>query len=840
MNFLANKRIIKTHTKLVKHAENSESKYKNLSDQELRLRASNLQGHALDNLAETFALVRETSNRILKKRHYDVQLIGGAVLASGMIAEMATGEGKTLAATLATTAHALDGIPVHSVTANDYLAKRDMSLMAPLFNALGLTCGVIYDDQDINERRDAYTKNITFGTSSQFGFDYLRDNMVMNKNDRVQSKLGFCLIDEVDSILIDEARTPLIISGPIDESIENFVIANELVPLFTIERSADDDDLLDSNCDGHTIEKTKQVHLTENGYLKLENALKERSLIDGNSSVYKSEGLHWVHLICNALIATHSYILDVDYLIDDNEIQIIDPNTGRALNGQRWGEGVHQSIEAKEGIEIKPQTMTLGTITLQNYFKLYDKIAGMTGTALTEEEEFGEIYGLRVVTIKPHRIIARLDEQDKLIISHKGKIKAILNDVKESHERGQPVLIGTTSVDASEELSLALSKENINHETLNAKNHGREADIIAQAGRLNAVTIATNMAGRGTDIILGGNLDFLTSGLDSEKKSECEVLWLEEHNKVLSLGGLRVVGTERYDSRRIDNQLRGRAGRQGDPGSSVFYLSLEDRLMRLFGSDKLEKIFSKFGVQEDEPFSHSLVDKAILDAQKKIEGHGYDGRKNLVKFDSVANEQRNAIYRIRDEWLLDDDSVDLAQRVINTSLENMLDAYLVDELSLEEWNVKGLEEEFQQSWGVKPNFSTWLNKLEIFEPKKVKQKIQEQMISFFNSQMPVLSQVNTNKLIRDIAISTLDHLWQSHQESLTSLKLGIHLRSYAQKQPLQEYQKESFHLFQELLTSVQNEFVTRFLLECRKIKALQDQYKEQLKAKSEEEALEAS
>jgi preprotein translocase subunit SecA len=784
-----------------------------LSDEQLRAKTAEFktrlsQGEPLDNLLhEAFAVVREAARRTLGMRHFDVQLIGGLVLHQGKIAEMKTGEGKTLVATLPVYLNALTGKGVHVVTVNDYLARRDAQWMGQVYQFLGLSVGVVVPGQDRATKRAAYAADITYGTNNEFGFDYLRDNMAFRAEDRMQRGLHYAIVDEVDSILIDEARTPLIISGPAEESTELYIKVNAIVPQLTRQE-------VEGGPGDYTVdEKARQVYLTEAGHEKLEKLLVQAGLLAPGGNLYDVSNLLLFHHVNAALRAHVLYKRDVDYIVRDGEVIIIDEFTGRMMPGRRWSEGLHQAIEAKEGVPVQNENQTLATITFQNYFRLYEKLAGMTGTADTEAYEFQQIYGLEVVVIPTHRPMIRQDLPDQVYRTAREKHAAILADIKDCYARRQPVLVGTTSIEASEQLSAMLKRESIPHQVLNAKHHEREAMIIAQAGRPGAVTIATNMAGRGTDIVLGGNLEMelKEAGDDEEKKARIRADWQRRHDEVVAAGGLHVIGTERHESRRIDNQLRGRSGRQGDPGSSRFYLSLEDNLLRIFGSDRLSGLMQRLGMQEGEAIEHPWVTRAIENAQRKVEGRNFDIRKQLLEYDDVANEQRKVIYEQRNRLL---EAEDISESVANIRREVLGEviAQFVPPGSLpEQWDVKGLEEHLAGEFGVNLPLTAWFAQ----DPELTEEKLSERIIAecerHYAEKATAVGPEVMRHLEKAVMLQVLDSHWRDHLAAMDYLRQGIHLRGYAQKNPKEEYKREAFELFSNLLNRIRHD-VTALLL----------------------------
>ncbi|MDH5435849.1 MAG: preprotein translocase subunit SecA, partial [Gammaproteobacteria bacterium] len=715
-----NERILKRYRKTVQQINGLESSLTGLSDEQLKSRTEEFRQRLKDGekleaiLPEAFATVREAANRVHGMRHFDVQLIGGMVLNDGKIAEMRTGEGKTLVATLAAYLNALPGTAVHVITVNDYLAKRDSGWMGQIYSFLGMTTGVILSGQSPEEKKAAYQADITYGTNNEFGFDYLRDNMAFAASDRMQRGLSFAVIDEVDSILIDEARTPLIISGPVDGGPELYHQINRIIPeLKRQEGEAKKEGEIEGDGDFTIDEKSRQVYLTEAGHERAEELLFKAGLIGEGESLYDASHINLMHHLNAGLRAYTLFEKDVHYIVQNNEIVIVDEFTGRTMSGRRWSEGLHQAIEAKEGVPIQQENQTLGSITFQNYFRMYKKLSGMTGTADTEAFEFQQIYGLEVIVIPTHRDMIRDDAIDLVYLTAKEKFNAIIEDIRESRKKGQPVLVGTASIDVSEHISKLLNKENIKHEVLNAKQHEREADIIAQAGMPGAVTIATNMAGRGTDIVLGGNVESQIAALDNPDEmtiSRLRTDWKKVHDQVLASGGLHVIGTERHESRRIDNQLRGRSGRQGDPGSTRFYLSMEDSLMRIFASERIAGLMQKLGMEEGEAIEHPWVTKAIENAQRKVEGHNFDIRKQLLEFDDVANDQRKVVYEQRNELMDTDDISDTIHAIRNDIVNGVISNFIPPESIEEQWDIPGLEEAIEGEFGLKIDIQNWLTK----------------------------------------------------------------------------------------------------------------------------------
>lgn len=771
--------------------------------QEFRDRLNN--GETLDDLLpEAFAAVREAGKRVMEMRHFDVQLIGGMVLNQGKIAEMRTGEGKTLVATLSAYLNALPGKGVHVVTVNDYLASRDSQWMGKLYEYLGLSTGVILSGQDSDEKRAAYAADITYGTNNEFGFDYLRDNMAFRQEDKVQRDLYYAIVDEVDSILIDEARTPLIISGPAEDRSDLYSKIDKLIPRLVRQEQEDGEG------DYSVDEKAKQVYLTEDGHQSVEDLMFEAGLLKEGESLYDASNISLMHHINSALRAHALFQKDVDYIIKNREIVIVDEFTGRTMPGRRWSEGLHQAIEAKEGVPIQMENQTLASITFQNYFRLYDKLSGMTGTADTEAFEFQQIYGLEVVVIPTHRDMIRDDRGDLVYLSVQEKFSAIIEDIKDCHERGQPVLVGTTSIETSELLSRAMEKAKIKHEVLNAKQHAREAEIVAQAGRPGVVTIATNMAGRGTDIVLGGSLDAELNALKNpseEKLQNVRENWQQRHEQVIASGGLHIIGTERHESRRIDNQLRGRSGRQGDPGSTRFYLSLQDNLMRIFASERMAGLMQKLGMQEGEAIEHPWVTKAIENAQRKVEGHNFDIRKQLLEYDDVANDQRKVIYEQRAELMASDDISETVQAVRSDIITSVVSTYIPPQSLEEQWDVPGLEEALEHEFSQKMPIAEWLKDDDDLHEETLRERITSEIEkSYLNKEAEAGAEV-LRHFEKAVMLQVLDTHWKDHLAAMDHLRQGIGLRGYAQKNPKQEYKREAFEMFTDMLERIKHEFI---------------------------------
>ncbi|NEZ04759.1 preprotein translocase subunit SecA [Wenzhouxiangella sp. XN201] len=804
-----NERLVKALYKDVEAINALESEFQNFSDAELKakteeFRERHTNGETLDQLLpEAFAAVREASVRTLGMRHFDVQLIGGMVLHQGKIAEMKTGEGKTLVATLAVYLNAIPDKGVHVVTVNDYLARRDADWMGPIYSALGLSVGVSVPGMKPDDKRDAYRADVTYGTNNEFGFDYLRDNMAFSLEQRVQRGRHFAIVDEVDSILIDEARTPLIISGPTDEGPDIYVRMNRIVP--HLEPQQEEDGPGDFSLD----EKTKQVYLTEDGMAKVEGLLAEAGMIDSGASLYDSANLSLMHTLNAALRAHHLFNKDVDYIVRDGEVVIVDEFTGRTLSGRRWSEGLHQAIEAKEGVPIQRENQTLASITFQNYFRLYDKLSGMTGTADTEAYELQSIYGLEVVVIPTHKPMVREDQADLVFLTKQEKFDAIVEDIKERVAKGQPVLVGTTSIENSELISKELKKAGIKHEVLNAKQHEREAHIIEQAGQPGAVTIATNMAGRGTDIVLGGNLDAelrdLGEDASAEERSAAKADWQKRHDQVLEAGGLHIVGTERHESRRIDNQLRGRSGRQGDPGSSRFYLSLEDNLMRIFASERMGNMMQKLGMQEGEAIEHPWVNRAIENAQRKVEAHNFDMRKHLLEYDDVANDQRRVIYSQRNELMEADDIKDTIDAIREEVFDRLISQFIPPGSVDEMWDPEGLEKALDGEFGIEVPVRRWLEEDETLDEAGLREKVMQAVESHYQAKEGMTGSSVMRQFEKALMLSVLDQHWKEHLASMDFLRRSVGLRSFAQKKPQQEYKREGFEMFTEMLDNMKHE-----------------------------------
>ena len=806
-----NERILKSLSKKVHEINAFEPLLQKLSDAELQQKTTDFKdrldkGATLDDLlSEAFAVVREASRRVLNMRHFDVQLIGGMVLHQGKIAEMKTGEGKTLVATLPLYLNALSGKGAHLVTVNDYLVKRDAALMGQLYAFLGMSTGTIVPGLDTELRRQAYACDITYGTNNEFGFDYLRDNMVLNPKEKVQRGLNFSVVDEVDSILIDEARTPLIISGIMEDSSELYTKLNSLISKLKPRATED------GPGDYYLDEKVKQAHLTETGHERLEKLLQKTGITQKNESLYSPKNLSILHYF-NALLRAHTlYQRDIDYIVQNNEIVIIDPHTGRAMPGRRWSDGLHQAVEAKEAVSIQAENQTLASITFQNYFRLYNKLSGMTGTADTEAYEFQQIYDLEVVVIPTNQKMVRRDEADVIYLTQAEKFNAIIEDVKECQKQKQPVLVGTASIETSEHLSALLQEAGITHEVLNAKQHAREALIVAQAGKPSAVTIATNMAGRGTDIILGGNPDVELKALDNPSPDQIASLkqaWQERHQAVKQAGGLRIIGSERHESRRIDNQLRGRSGRQGDPGSSRFYLSLEDTLIRIFSGERLANMMRRLGMGKGEAVQSGLVSKAIANAQKKVESHNFDIRKQLLQFDNVINDQRKVIYEQRNSLLLDEHIAEIVASLYHDVINDLLTQHIPLESLEEQWDLDSLHALLLADFNLSVPLKEWLATREHLTDTELRTEIMQLSWQAYLIKTKIAEPNALAHYERLIILNTLDTHWREHLSQLDHLRQSINLRGYAQKDPKQEYKREAFNLFASLLDRFKYEVIS--------------------------------
>ncbi|MGR9092870.1 MAG: preprotein translocase subunit SecA [Gammaproteobacteria bacterium] len=805
-----NDRFLKKLNKKIGAINALEDEYAELSDERLALKTSDFRqrlerGETVDDLlSEAFAVVREAGKRALGMRHFDVQMLGAMVLHQGKIAEMRTGEGKTLVATLPAYLNALTGAGVHVITVNDYLAKRDAEWMGKLYSFLDLSVGVVLSGMDTEARKEAYGADITYGTNNEFGFDYLRDNMAFSIEQRVQRDLAYAIVDEVDSILIDEARTPLIISGPTDDRSDVYTQINQIVPKLV--RQPEEDGPGDYSVD----EKSRQVVLTEAGHEHVESLLAEIGLLKEGESLYSAANISLMHHVSAALRAHALFQRDVDYVVANGEITIVDEFTGRTMPGRRWSEGLHQAVEAKEGVSIQQENQTLASITYQNYFRLYQKLSGMTGTADTEAYEFQQIYDLEVVVVPTHRDMVRQDLGDVIFLTAKEKYDAIIEDIRECITDGQPVLVGTASIETSEYLSGLLDREKIKHEVLNAKFHEREAQIIAQAGRPGAVTVATNMAGRGTDIVLGGSLEAEIEELkdpDKSKLAELKETWQKRHDEVIAAGGLHIVGTERHESRRIDNQLRGRSGRQGDPGSSRFYLSLEDNLMRIFASERVASLMQKLGMEEGEAIEHPWVTKAIENAQRKVEGRNFDIRKQLLEFDDVANDQRKHVYEQRRELMEADDVSENIKGLRHDVVNEFLDTYVPPRSFEENWDIEGLSHALQQEYGLKFDIAEWLENEESLDEEGIRKRILERVEAAYAEKEQLAGSDVLRQFEKAIMLQVLDGHWKEHLAAMDYLRQGIHLRGFAQKNPKQEYKREAFEMFARMLQEIMRDVV---------------------------------
>ncbi|SEI40328.1 preprotein translocase subunit SecA [Allopseudospirillum japonicum] len=805
-----NDREIKRLRKLVKKINAFEPDISALSDTELQAKTQEFrqrlqEGSSLESLLpEAFAVVREASKRVMKMRHFDVQLIGGMVLNQGDIAEMRTGEGKTLVATLSAYLNALPEKGVHIVTVNDYLARRDAEWMRPLYEFLGLSVGIIHSGQHPAEKRQAYQADITYGTNNEYGFDYLRDNMAFSVEDKVQRPLHYAIVDEVDSILIDEARTPLIISGAAEDSSELYRRINTLVPHLRPWDAETEE--------GHYIldEKQRSVELTENGHQLVEELLVQEELLNAGESLYAPANLGLLHHINAGLRAHVLFQKDVDYIVQEGQIVIVDEHTGRTMPGRRWSEGLHQAVEAKEGVPIQAESQTLASTTFQNYFRIYEKLSGMTGTADTEAYEFRQIYNLDVVVIPTNRDVQRLDYNDLIYLSIEEKYLAIIEDIKAQVAAKRPVLVGTTSIEASEYVSRQLTAAKIAHNVLNAKQHEREAEIIAQAGQPSAVTIATNMAGRGTDIVLGGNWEAEAAKQQGASAETFEALkqdWQARHDAVLAAGGLHVIGTERHESRRIDNQLRGRAGRQGDPGSTRFYLSLEDNLMRIFASDRVRNMMQAMGMEKGEAIEHRMVTNAVERAQRKVEGRNFDIRKQLLEYDDVANDQRQMIYQQRNEILESDDIAETIEAIREEVLHQTINEFVPPQSLPEQWQIANLEQVLQTEFNLVLPIQTWLDEDKALYEEPLRARILESLVNTYQEKEARVSAEVFRKFEKQVMLQVLDTRWKEHLSTMDHLRQGIHLRGYAQKNPKQEYKREAFELFQQLLMDIKKDVI---------------------------------
>jgi preprotein translocase subunit SecA len=810
-----NEREVKRMLKAVQTVNAFEEQMLALSDEQLRAKTDEFKarlakGETLDQLLpEAFAVAREAGKRVMGMRHFDVQLIGGMTLHEGKIAEMRTGEGKTLVATLAVYLNALEGKGVHVVTVNDYLARRDANWMRPLYEFLGMSVGIVTPFMPPEEKREAYAADITYGTNNEFGFDYLRDNMAFSLEDKFQRQLNFAVIDEVDSILIDEARTPLIISGQAEDSSRLYTEINKLIPRLKLHVEEEEGVVTQ---EGHykLDEKARQVELNEAGHQYVEEMLTEVGLLAEGESLYSAHNLGLLTHVYSGLRAHKLFNRNVEYIVQNNQVLLIDEHTGRTMPGRRLSEGLHQAIEAKEGLPIQAESQTLASTTFQNYFRLYNKLSGMTGTADTEAFEFHQIYGLAVIVIPTNRVMARKDFNDLVYLTQEEKYAAIITDIKDCMAEGRPILVGTATIESSEYVSKLLEKEGIEHKVLNAKFHEKEAEIIAQAGRPGALTIATNMAGRGTDILLGGNWEVEVAALENptpEQTAQIKADWQKRHQQVIEAGGLHVIASERHESRRIDNQLRGRSGRQGDPGSSRFYLSLEDSLMRIFASDRVKNFMKALGMQPGEAIEHRMVSNAIEKAQRKVEGRNFDMRKQLLEFDDVANEQRKVIYHMRNNLLSASDIGETIADFRREVLDNTINEHIAPQSLPEQWDIAGLEEALYTSFNLRLPIQQWLDDDHKLYEETLRARILEELVNAYNEKENEASAEALRTFEKQILLRVLDDLWKDHLSTMDHLRHGIHLRGYAQKNPKQEYKRESFTLFQELLESIKRDTI---------------------------------
>ena len=820
-----NDRLLKQYRKVVAKVAAFEASLQSLDDAALAAKTAEFKsrlasGESLDDIAaEAFAVVREASARVMKMRHFDAQILGGLALHQGKIAEMGTGEGKTLTATLPVYLNALTGKGVHVVTVNDYLAQRDAEWMAKLYNFLGMKVGVNLSQMDHTTKQEAYAADITYGTNNEFGFDYLRDNMVQDLGQRVQRGLAYAIVDEVDSILIDEARTPLIISGQAEDHTDLYIKINALPS--HLERQIGEEKAdgtgVEKPGDYWVDEKSQQVYLTEQGHDKAEQVLVQLGALNDGDSLYAPQNITLMHHVYAALRAHSLYHRDQHYVVQNGEVIIVDEFTGRLMQGRRWSDGLHQAVEAKEGVQIQNENQTLATITFQNYFRMYGKLAGMTGTADTEAYEFKEIYNLETVVIPPNRISQRKDKQDQIYKSSRERYDAVIKDIQDCYERGQPVLVGTTSIENSELIAQLLDQRKLPHQVLNAKQHAREAEIIAQAGRPKMITIATNMAGRGTDIVLGGNVGKQSSLIeadsslsDAEKASKIKQLqdeWQSIHDAVLASGGLHIIGTERHESRRIDNQLRGRSGRQGDPGSSRFYLSLDDALLRIFAGDRLRAVMDRLKMPDGEPIEAGMVTRSIESAQRKVEGRNFDIRKQLLEYDNVANDQRKETYRLRNEVLESSDIGDLIANLREDVLRSVCSVYVPLESMEEQWDLTGLENVLASEWGLTVDLKGWVEAADSVDDSEIVERVLQAAKEAYDAKVDLSGRESFASFERSVLLYSLDSHWREHLAALDHLRQGIHLRGYAQKDPKQEYRREAFELYGELLNVIKNDVV---------------------------------
>ena len=824
-----NDRLLKQYRKVVAKVATFEASLQSLDDSALAAKTAEFKsrlaaGESLDDIAaEAFAVVREASTRVMKMRHFDAQILGGLALHQGKIAEMGTGEGKTLTATLPVYLNALTGKGVHVVTVNDYLAQRDAEWMSKLYNFLGMKVGVNLSQMDHTTKQEAYAADITYGTNNEFGFDYLRDNMVQDLDQRVQRGLAYAIVDEVDSILIDEARTPLIISGQAEDHTDLYIKINAL-PSY-LERQIGEEKAdgtgVEKPGDYWVDEKSQQVYLTEQGHDKAESILVQLGALNDGESLYAPQNITLMHHVYAALRAHTLYHRDQQYVVQSGEVIIVDEFTGRLMQGRRWSDGLHQAVEAKEGVQIQNENQTLATITFQNYFRMYGKLAGMTGTADTEAYEFKEIYNLETVVIPPNRISQRKDKQDQIYKSSRERYDAVIKDIEDCYERGQPVLVGTTSIENSELIANLLDQRKLPHQVLNAKQHAREAEIIAQAGRPKMITIATNMAGRGTDIVLGGNVGKQSSLIeadsaiaDADKAAKIKQLqdeWQSIHNQVLVAGGLHIIGTERHESRRIDNQLRGRSGRQGDPGSSRFYLSLDDPLLRIFAGDRLRSVMERLKMPDGEPIEAGMVTRSIESAQRKVEGRNFDIRKQLLEYDNVANDQRKETYRLRNEVLESADIGELIANLREDVLRSVSSVYVPLESMEEQWDLVGLENVLASEWGLELDLRNWVEGAETVDDAEIVDRVLQAAKEAYDAKVELSGRESFAGFERSVLLYSLDSHWREHLAALDHLRQGIHLRGYAQKDPKQEYRREAFELYGELLNVIKNDVVKNIM-----------------------------
>jgi preprotein translocase subunit SecA len=811
-----NDRLLKKIQKNVVAVNALEAEFEKLDDAALQHKTVEFKqriadGADLDSLMiEAFATVREASKRVYGMRHFDVQLLGGQVLHSGKIAEMRTGEGKTLTATLPTYLNALAGKGVHVITVNDYLASRDAAWSSKLYEFLGMTVGCNIPGLSPEQKRAAYQADITYGTNNEFGFDYLRDNMAFSPQDRVQRELYYTVIDEVDSILIDEARTPLIISGAAEDSSELYKKINSIIP--ELEQQEEEDEEGKFGSGDYTIdEKGKQIHLTEHGQIHVEEILQRIGVLPEDESLFAAGNISLLHHVNAALRAHKLFSRDVDYIVKGDDIVIVDEHTGRTMEGRRWSEGLHQAVEAKEGVKIQNENQTLASITFQNYFRLFEKLSGMTGTADTEAFEFNHIYGLETVVVPTNKPMLRDDKADLIYLTAQEKYEAIVEDIKACVKRGQPALVGTISIENSELLSRILKKEKIAHKVLNAKFHEQEADIVAQAGKPGAITIATNMAGRGTDIVLGGNWQAEVDKIENPTQAQIDKIkakWQESHDAVIAAGGLHIIGTERHESRRIDNQLRGRSGRQGDPGSSRFYLSLEDALMRIFASEKMAGMMKRLGMEHGEAIEHPWVSRAIENAQRKVEGRNFDIRKQLLEYDDVANDQRKVIYEQRNELLDEEDIGDTIAAIRQDVVSGVVDEYIPPQSLEEMWDVAGLEQRLKADFAAELPIQQWLDEDDKLYEEKLRERVLGELVKNYQEKEDTVGASVLRQFEKAVMLQNLDSSWKEHLAAMDHLRQGIHLRGYAQKNPKQEYKREAFELFSEMLESLKVEVIT--------------------------------